>query len=71
MPEFKKICLLDKSDVGIELVPEAYIESKIPTLNEIESGVEEMIKKLLRLKLNTPINLRVKNSYDNNNRTII
>ena len=51
VPEFKKICLLDKSDVGIELVPEAYIESKIPTLNEIESGVEEMIKEALAFKI--------------------
>ncbi len=50
-PEFKKICLLDKSDVGIELVPEAYIESKIPTLNEIENGVEEMIKEALAFKI--------------------
>jgi len=51
MSEFKKICLLDKSDTGIELVPEAYIESKIPTLNEIESGVEEMIKEALAFKI--------------------
>ena len=51
VPELKRICLLDKFDTGIELVPEAYIESKIPTLNEIESGVEEMIKEALAFKI--------------------
>lgn len=51
VPEFKKVCLLDRSDVGIELAPEAYIESKIPTLNEIENGVEEMIKEALAFKI--------------------
>lgn len=50
-PEFKKICKLDKTDTGIELVPEAYIESKIPTLNEIENGVEEMIREAIAFKI--------------------
>ena len=50
-PEFKKICLLDKFDDGIELVPEAYIDSKIPTLEEIENGVEEMIKGAIAFKI--------------------
>ncbi len=51
IPEFKKICLLDKSDTSIELVPEAYIESRIPTLSEIESGIREMIKEALAFKI--------------------
>ena len=54
VPEFKKICLLDVEDCkpdkdgklkgNVELVPEAYIDSKIPNLKEIEEGVEKMIK---------------------------
>lgn len=51
VPEFKKICLLDKSDVGVELVPEAYIESKIPTLGEIENGVGEMIREAIAFRI--------------------
>lgn len=51
VPEFKKICLLDKSDIGVELVPEAYIESKIPTLEEIENGVGEMIREAIAFRI--------------------
>lgn len=51
IPEFKKICLLDKSDIGVELVPEAYIESKIPTLEEIENGVGEMIREAIAFRI--------------------
>lgn len=51
IPEFKKICKIDKTDTSIELVPEAYIESKIPSLQEIENGVEEMIKEAIAFKI--------------------
>lgn len=51
VPEFKKICLIDKSDIGVELVPEAYIESKIPTLEEIENGVGEMIREAIAFRI--------------------
>jgi len=44
VPEIKKICLLDKNDKTFELIPENYIDSRIPTLNEIEKGVEDLIK---------------------------
>lgn len=49
--EFKKICNLDKNDLGIELVPEAYIDSRIPSLPEIEKGIEEMIKEAIAFKI--------------------
>lgn len=51
VPEFKRICVLDKNDKNIELVPEAYIDSRIPSLDEIEKGVEEMIKEALAFKI--------------------
>jgi type I restriction-modification system DNA methylase subunit len=44
VPEFKKICLLDEEDENTELIPENYIDSKIPSLSEIENGVEELVK---------------------------
>ncbi|WP_342269590.1 HsdM family class I SAM-dependent methyltransferase [Rickettsia endosymbiont of Orchestes rusci] len=44
IPEVKKICLLDKNDKNIELVPENYIDGKIPTLEEIQNGIEDLIK---------------------------
>lgn len=44
IPEVKIICLLDKNDKNVELIPERYIGSKIPSLNEIEKGVEDLIK---------------------------
>lgn len=44
IPEFKKACLLDASDMNCELVPEAYLDNKIPSEEEIEKGVEEMIR---------------------------
>lgn len=50
-PEFKKICKLDKDDENCELVPEAYIDSKIPTHEEIEEGVEEMIRESVAFKI--------------------
>lgn len=49
--EFKKICYLDKEDLGVELVPEAYIDSRIPSLSEIEKGIEEMIKEAIAFKI--------------------
>jgi len=64
VPEFKKICLLDKEDCildiedakknknkNIELVPEAYIDSKIPSLNEIEQGIEGIIREAVAFKI--------------------
>lgn len=50
-PEFKKICKLDKEDKNIELVPEAYIDSRIPTHSEIETGVEKMIRESVAFKI--------------------
>ena len=44
VPEFKKVCKLDKKDSNYELVPETYIDSKIPTHEEIEKGIEQIIR---------------------------
>jgi type I restriction-modification system DNA methylase subunit len=50
-PEFKKVCLLDKEDKNCELVAEAYIDSKVPSIEEIEKGIEEMIRESVAFKI--------------------
>lgn len=44
IPEFKKICKLDKEDKNYEIVPEVYIDSKIPSQQEIEEEIDQMIR---------------------------
>lgn len=51
IPEFKKICVLDIEDEDCELVPEAYIESKIPTFKELQDGLDEMIREAIAFKI--------------------
>lgn len=51
IPEFKKICLLDKDDKSIELASEGYIDSKTPSLEEIQKGVEDMIREAVSFKI--------------------
>lgn len=51
IPEFKKVCLVDKNDKTIELAPEGYIDSREPTLDEIQKGVEEMIREAVAFKI--------------------
>ena len=51
VPEFKKICKLNKEDKNIELVSETYIDSKIPNHKEIEKGVEKMIREAVAFKI--------------------
>ena len=51
IPEFKKACLLDKDDKNCELVAEAYIDSKVPSQEEIEKGIEEMIRESVAFEI--------------------
>ncbi len=51
VPEFKKICLLDKTDEEVELVAERYIDSKIPSLEEIDRGVDGMIREAVAFNI--------------------
>ncbi|MDH5482872.1 MAG: SAM-dependent methyltransferase [Candidatus Bathyarchaeota archaeon] len=44
IPEFQKACPIDFSDRHLELVPEAYLDSKIPNNQEIEEGIEQLIR---------------------------
>lgn len=51
VPELKKICLLDEEDKNVELVPENYIDSKIPTLEELEKGVDILIREMISFRI--------------------
>lgn len=44
IPEFKQICKLDKQDTNYELVPEIYIDNKVPSQEEIETEIDQMIR---------------------------
>ncbi len=51
VPEFKKAVLLDKTDKSCELVAEAYLDSKIPTDQEIQEGIEQIIREAIAFKI--------------------
>lgn len=47
IPEFKKVCKIDKTIPNLELVPEIYLDNKMPTTEDIENGIEQMIRNSL------------------------
>lgn len=44
MPEFQKSCPIDFNDNLLELVPEAYLDQRIPTKEEIMEGIDELVR---------------------------
>jgi type I restriction-modification system DNA methylase subunit len=42
--EFKKVCLLNEKDELFELAPEAHLDSKVPTEEEIKKGIEQLVR---------------------------
>lgn len=44
IPELQKASPIDFDDNLLELLPEAYLDTKIPTLDEIQSGMEKLIR---------------------------
>jgi type I restriction enzyme M protein len=76
--EIKKVCLLDKEDCmfdkngklngNCELVPENYIDSKIPTLEELEMGVDNMVREAVAFRIKYYYNLN-KISAKNENKS--
>jgi type I restriction-modification system DNA methylase subunit len=51
VPEFKKLTKLVEEDKNCELVAEAYLDSRIPSNEEIENGVDEMIREAVAFKI--------------------
>jgi len=45
--EFKKVCKIDTTIPNLELVPEIYLDNKIPSDTDIKDGVEQMIRNSL------------------------
>jgi len=51
IPEFKKVCLIDKNDKSVELASEGYIDDRTPSLEEIKKGVAEMVREAVSFKI--------------------
>lgn len=58
IPEFKKLCKIDKNNKNLDLTPENYIDSKIPTIEEIQRGVDELIRE------NIAFNIRYSHKFN-------
>jgi type I restriction-modification system DNA methylase subunit len=43
-PEFVKVTKIDFEDTELELIPEAYLDENIPTIDDIQNGVEETVR---------------------------
>lgn len=53
IPEFQKVAPVDFSDSAFELIPEAYLDAKIPTEDEIKQGVDETMRELTAFLIRT------------------
>jgi type I restriction enzyme M protein len=53
IPEECKVCRIDFSDQQLELVPEYYLDEFIPTYEEIQNGVEALIRETAGYLLTT------------------
>jgi len=51
IPEFKKVSLLDVNDKNCELVAEAYLDDRIPTEEEIQKGIEDLVREAISFKI--------------------
>lgn len=47
IPEFQKTCPIDFSDELLELVPEVYLDSKIPNTDEIEDWIDKQLREVV------------------------
>ncbi len=53
IPEFQKMSPIDFSDSTFELIPEAFLDAKIPTEEEIKKGVDEAIRDTIAYLIRT------------------
>lgn len=44
VPEFQKVSPINFKDSNLELIPEAYLDQRIPTYNELCDGVEQLVR---------------------------
>lgn len=53
VPQFKQVTKLSKDDKLVELVPEAYLESSVPSPEEIRNEVDKMIRETASFLIRT------------------
>jgi type I restriction enzyme M protein len=53
VPEEYKVCPIDLSDSGLELVPEYYLDEKIPDYTAIKAGIEALVRETAGYLLTT------------------
>jgi hypothetical protein len=53
IPEFQKAVKVDFDDTELELVPEAYLDENVPTLADIQKGVEESVRDTVAFLIRT------------------
>ena len=51
--EFQKSCVIDLSDPLLELLPEVYLDEKIPSEDEIKEGIDNLIRETVAFKIKT------------------
>ena len=62
VPEFQKASPINFSDPAIELIPEAYLDQRIPEPNEIENGIEQLVRETVAYVIRT----KTEETYDEN-----
>jgi len=58
----QKACPIDFSDKLLELVPEAYLDQPMPTTDEIQSGIEQVVRDTVAYMI------RARKEYDHDNK---
>ncbi len=53
IPESQKISKIDFDDTELELISEAYLDENVPTLNDIQKGVEETVRDVVAYLIRT------------------
>lgn len=53
IPEFQKASLIEMNDPNLELIPEAYLDERLPTIDEMRSGVEDAVRDTVAFLIRT------------------
>jgi type I restriction-modification system DNA methylase subunit len=61
IPEFQKASPIDIKDPNLELIPEAYLDERLPTIDEMRSGVEDAVRDTVAFLIRTGKEKVIKN----------
>lgn len=53
IPEFCKAAPIDFNDNALELIPEVYLDQKIPNIDDLEKGIEQLIRETIAYIIRT------------------